>query len=312
MAEQPRHILRAEQFADVELLGDLFERSDYFAENLKRGDGRQSLLGKYAGRIMFNMFYEPSTRTSLSFQTAAARLGMQIINTENGKEFSSVSKGETLEDTARVLAGNRPDVIVLRHYEDGAAEVMADYTRGIPVINAGDGKNEHPTQALLDLYTINREFGRTNNLRIIVGGDIEGGRTAKSLVRLLGLRESNSIELVAPERNNASPELKKEWEALPADIDYTYEFDETTLKSADVVYWTRTQTERGNGHVDPNFVLACRHLGSMPLHGIIMHPLPRNGDLLPEIDNDPRTRYFQQSANGVPTRMALLDYVLGR
>jgi aspartate carbamoyltransferase catalytic subunit len=310
MTEQTRHILKTEQFADQELLGDLLERSDYFARSLKRPDSRRNLLSQQAGRIMFNMFYEPSTRTSFSFQMAAARLGIRVVGTENGSEFSSISKGETLADTARVLAGSQPDVIVLRHPEEGAAEEMAAYTKGIPVINAGDGKNEHPTQALLDVYTIDKEFGRTDNLRIVVGGDIDGGRTAKSLVRLLGLRDSNSIELVAPERTNASPELKKEWEDLPAEVRYTYELDESTLESADVVYWTRTQTERGNGHVDPNFVLARRHLGSMSAQGIVMHPLPRAGDLLPDIDEDPRARYFQQAANGVPTRMALLDYVL--
>ncbi len=310
-ATEVPHILSAEQFADDAFLEHLLDRSFYYEDLLTNGSDR-SALATHAGSILLNVFYEPSTRTSFSFRTAAARLGMTIIGTENAGEFSSAAKGESLEDTARVLSGNRPDVIVVRHPDNFSVKTIAEHCSDVPVINAGDGKNEHPTQTLLDVFTIQKELGRRDNLRIVAGGDIAGGRTIKSLLKLLGRDSTNSFCLVAPEHCNADDVMQQNLAAMPAGIEYAYEMNPDLFKDADVVYWTRTQTERGSKALDGNFILRPSLLNLMPTNGIIMHPLPRLAELPIELDDDPRARYFQQAENGVPTRTALLDWVLSR
>lgn len=302
------HVLRADQFANDELLDTVFDQAARIQDNLGSSLHNNSMRLELAGKTLFNLFYEPSTRTSFSFQMAASRLGMTVLGTENGKDFSSLAKGESLEDTARTLAGYRPDVFVIRHKDDGAAEQFSAETSGIPVINAGDGKNEHPTQSLLDVYTIQRAFGRRDNLKIAIGGDIAHGRTAKSLMRLLGRYGSNEFALIAPEVSNIGKEplLQQEVAELPASFTTYHELNAQILEDADVVYWTRTQTERGAGETDERFRLEPSHLENMNPEGIIMHPLPRVGELSHAIDEDPRAIYFEQAANGVPIRMALL------
>lgn len=306
------HVLRADQFANDDLLDAVFEQAARIQNNTGNSLHDNNLRLRLAGRTMFNLFYEPSTRTSFSFQMAATRLGMTVLGTENGKEFSSLAKGESLEDTARTLTGYQPDVFVLRHHDDGAAEQFAAQTKGIPVINAGDGKNEHPTQSLLDVYTIQRAFNRRDNLRIAIGGDIAHGRTAKSLIRLLGRYGSNEFSLIAPEVSNVEkdPLLQQEISDLPASFTSYHDLTPETLKDVDVVYWTRTQTERGAGETDERFRLVPTHLESMNPQGIVMHPLPRVGELSQAIDDDPRAIYFEQAANGVPIRMALLKMIV--
>lgn len=306
----PNHILTAEQFNQDKLLEHLIERAEHYSPVQLAPGNRERFVGDQAGKLLFNIFYEPSTRTSFSFRTAATNLGMTVLGTEAAGQFSSAAKGETLEDTARMLAGNQPDVIVLRHSEDGASDKMASLSGMVPIINAGDGRNEHPTQALLDVYTIQKEFGRRDDLRIVIGGDIAGGRTAKSLLKLLGVHKTNSFGLVAPEGNNASENMRKTLETMSAEVDYSDEFTPETLRDADIVYWTRTQTERGSGQQDKNFILRRDDLKYMNAEGIVMHPLPRLSELSTDIDDDPRARYFQQAANGLPIRMALLDWVL--
>ncbi len=305
-----KHILRAEQFHQGDLLDRLIEQTERYQDVLLGPQNRLKYLAQHAGKVLFSVFYEPSTRTSFSFRTAASNLGMTVIGTEAAGQFSSAVKGETLEDTARMLAGNQPDVIVLRHPENGAAERMAELSCGIPIINAGDGQNEHPTQALLDTYTIQKELGRRDNLRIVIGGDIANGRTAKSLLRMLGIHSNNSFLLVAPEESNAGEKMQQELAFLPADVDYAYDLTPETLQDADVVYWTRTQTERGSSAQDTRFTLKQADLAYMSARGIVMHPLPRITELSTDIDADPRARYFAQAANGLPVRMALLDWIL--
>jgi aspartate carbamoyltransferase catalytic subunit len=284
----PNHILSAEQFNQDYVLDHLIERAEHYSTVQFHPENRRQFMGEHAGRLLFNVFYEPSTRTSFSFRTAATNLGMDVIGTEAAGQFSSVAKGETLEDTTRMAA-------------------LSDQTT---IINAGDGRNEHPTQALLDVFTIQKEFGRRDDLKIVIGGDIAGGRTAKSLLNLLGIHRSNSFTLVAPEDNNAGEAMKKTLATLAAEVEYSYELSPEILKDADIVYWTRTQTERGSGEQDRRFILHRADLKLMNRQGIVMHPLPRISELSTDIDDDPRARYFQQAANGLPVRMALLDWVL--
>ncbi len=182
-----KHILESQQFTP-EILFSLFKRADEL-----RKKGCDDCL---KGKILATLFYEPSTRTRLSFESAMLRLGGGIISTENAKEFSSAVKGESLADTIRIVAAYS-DGIVIRHYETGAA-LEASKVSSVPIINAGDGKGQHPTQALLDVYTIFREFGRLNNLKIAMVGDLASGRTARSLCYLLAKFSGNKIIFVSP------------------------------------------------------------------------------------------------------------------
>src|SRR5579864_1777296 len=184
------HIIEAQQF-DLATLAELFQITERMEKVVERGGAKN-----YDNRIMATLFYEPSTRTRFSFETAMHRLGGRVISTENAKEFSSVSKGETLEDTIRIMNGYA-DVIVLRHYEVGAARRAAAVSR-IPLINAGDGAGQHPTQALLDLYTILKEIGRIDGLKIAMVGDLAQGRTVRSLAYLLSKYRDVKVYFVAP------------------------------------------------------------------------------------------------------------------
>lgn len=310
--EQITNVLRVDQFLEDELLNRVIEQAQEYKAGLASPEQSLAFREELLGSTMFNLFYEPSTRTSFSFQMAAANLGMAIIGTESAGLFSSAAKGETLRDTATVLAGYKPSVIVLRHNQDGAAEELAAHSQGIPVINAGDGKNEHPTQALLDVFTIQESLGRRDNLRVVIGGDIAHGRTAKSLIKLLGKYSSNEFTLLAPQQTNADEKMRSWLAKMPATTKYAYRLTAKALENADVVYWTRTQTERGAGEGDKRFRLEPKHLSLMNPNGIVMHPLPRVNELSEQIDCDPRAGYFEQAANGVPVRMALLKLILGK
>lgn len=310
--EQITNVLRVDQFLEDELLNRVIEQAQEYKAGLASPEQSLAFREELLGSTMFNLFYEPSTRTSFSFQMAAANLGMDVIGTESAGLFSSAAKGETLRDTATVLAGYKPSVIVLRHNQDGAAEELAAHSQGVPVINAGDGKNEHPTQALLDVFTIQESLGRRDNLRIVIGGDIAHGRTAKSLIKLLGKYSSNEFTLIAPQQTNADKEMQSWLAKMPATTKYAYRLTAKALENADVVYWTRTQTERGAGEGDKRFRLEPKHLSRMNPNGIVMHPLPRVNELSEQIDCDPRAQYFEQAANGVPVRMALLKLLLGK
>src|SRR5579859_11080 len=187
---QLHHVIEAQQF-DLPMMSHLFNVAGEMENLVARGG-----TDEYRSRLMATLFYEPSTRTRFSFETAMHRLGGRVISTENAAEFSSVSKGETLEDTIRILNGYA-DVIVLRHYEVGSAARAATASR-VPVINAGDGAGQHPTQALLDLYTIRREVGHLDGLRIAMVGDLAQGRTVRSLAYLLGKFDDVRMWFVAP------------------------------------------------------------------------------------------------------------------
>lgn len=302
------HVVEAQQFDRATLLS-LLQAAAEMEKLVERGGSNQ-----FQNRIMATLFYEPSTRTRFSFETAMHRLGGRVISTENAAMFSSVAKGETLEDTIRILNGYA-DVIVLRHSEVGAAKRAAAVSRA-PIINAGDGVGQHPTQALLDLYTIQKEIGRIDGLRIAMVGDLAQGRTVRSLAYLLSKFRDVKIYFVAP------PLLKMKDDILEhlreKNVVYVEEASlEKVLPEVEVVYQTRVQKERfGDRIADYEqcrgvYVLTAESLRLMKPNAIIMHPLPRLDEISMEVDQDPRAAYFRQAQNGLYVRMALLVNVLG-
>lgn len=250
------------------------------------------------GRILTNLFYEPSTRTSSSFAAAMYKLGGEVIQINNVK-FSSVSKGETFPDTIRTME-QYSDAIVLRHPEVGAAATAAKYA-SVPVINAGDGIGEHPTQALLDLFTIKDEVGRLDDLRVTLVGDLKHGRTVHSLMKLLDRRKGIRYQTVSPENLTLSRDGLLWSDTLTEDI----------LAETDVLYMTRIQKERfldpseAEGLID-NYTLTRELAETMPDGSVIMHPLPRVGEIKMDVDELPNAAYFRQAKNGMFMRMAIL------
>ncbi len=264
------------------------------------------------GKILANLFYEPSTRTSASFTAAMERLGGSVIPI-NEVRYSSVSKGESLPDTVRTLEAYA-DVIVLRHPEVGSAALAAKYARK-PIINAGDGVGEHPTQALLDLFTIQEEMGYINNLTITMLGDLKYGRTVHSLARLLTLYNVR-LNYVSPDILPMPPEIVAEIKASGTP-QAEYNSLEPVLAETDVLYVTRVQKERFEDpeqyeSVKGMFVITPEVLSHAKEDMIVMHPLPRVGEITMELDADPRAAYFRQVEYGLYVRMALLSTVLGK
>ncbi len=302
------NVIEAQQF-NVPMIMELFSLADEMEKIFSRG-GTQD----YHHKIMASLFYEPSTRTRLSFETAMCRLGGRIISTENAKEFSSVASGESLEDTIKVL-NEYVDVIVLRSNLVGGAKRAAAISR-IPIVNAGDGKGgQHPTQALLDLYTIHKEIKTIHGLNIAISGDLELGRTARSLTYLLGKFERIRIFFVAPDKIQMSDDILKYldkrnvWYTKIKNID-------KILHEVDVVYQTRIEKNRISELEDADDIIQKQfitmdHLSRMKTNSIIMHPLPRMNEISTEVDSDPRAAYFRQAKNGIFIRMALLVSVLG-
>src|SRR5687768_16750313 len=266
-----------------------------------------------AGSILATIFYEPSTRTRLSFETAMLRLGGGVISTENAREFSSAIKGETVEDTVRIVEGYA-DAIVLRHFEQGAAH-RAAAVAAVPVLNAGDGPGEHPTQALLDLYTIRHELGRIDGLRVALVGDLRFGRTARSLTRLFRLTAGTELIFVSPPAVPMGEDVRAELDS--AGIPHRDEPDlDAVLPYVDVVYQTRVQKERFTTPEEyetarGQYVIDAEAMRLLSPAAILLHPLPRVGEIATEVDADPRAAYFRQAHNGVFIRMALLEHVLG-
>ncbi len=301
-----RHIVEVGQF-DRNWVESLFDHAD----RMRHLAGR---IAPLQGRILATLFYEPSTRTRLSFESAMLRLGGQVISTENAREFSSAIKGETVEDTVRIVAGYA-DGIVIRHYEQGAAG-RAAAASPVPIVNGGDGPGEHPTQALLDLYTIRHELGRIDGLRVALVGDLRFGRAARSLARLFCLTENTELLFVSP------PAVPMGGDVLAAlaenGVPYRVETDlARVLPEVDVVYQTRIQRERfatpeeyeaSRGH----YVLDKAAFDQLAPAAVVLHPLPRVDEIAPEVDADPRAAYFRQAHNGVFVRMALLDLLLGQ
>jgi aspartate carbamoyltransferase catalytic subunit len=300
-----QHVIESQQFSRP-LLEELFQRADEMRADPHRAAGRLQ------GRVMAALFYEPSTRTRLSFESAMLRLGGRTMGTDNAREFSSAAKGETLEDTIRIVAGYA-DVIVLRHHEAGAARRAAEVS-DVPVINGGDGRGQHPTQSLLDLYTIRDELGRLDGVRVAMVGDLANGRTARSLAYLLSKFRDPEIWFVAPPRVAMGRDIKEHLDEHGVRWHEVTDLD-AVLPEVDVVYQTRIQRERFADEaayraVKGVYVIGRPAMERLRRDAIVMHPLPRLDEIDPAVDSDPRAAYFRQARNGVQVRMALLDMVL--
>lgn len=292
-----KHVISIEDFSieQIESLCQLTDQIIASPENF-----REAL----ANKVIATLFYEPSTRTRLSFEAAIQRLGGSVISTENARELSSAVKGENLEDTIQVVQGYA-DGIVLRHFDDHAASSAASVAQ-VPIINAGSGSLEHPTQALLDLYTIYSIKGGIENQTVLVSGDLLYGRTVHSLVKKL----AHYPGIVIYGLSNPGLALPQEY------VDYLQAHEvpyipctklEEVGQSIDVIYHTRTQLERftADGEIS-EIIIDQQALDYLGEQAILMHPLPRNQEIAPEVDQDDRAVFFTQSRNGMYVRMALL------
>jgi len=297
-----KHLIDS-QALDRTLIEKLFNRADQLEHTQE-----QTLVGK----IMASLFYEPSTRTRFSFESAMLRLGGSVITTENAKEFSSASKGETIEDTIRVI-NFYSDVIVMRHFEEGSAKKAADVS-DIPVINAGDGPGQHPTQALLDLYTIQKEHGKIDGVIIALIGDLKHGRTIRSLAYLLGKYDDVTIYFVAPQALAVGQDIKDYLDTH--NVTYNETEDLASIVSVvDVMYQTRIQKERFKTPDEYEkykgvYQIDLMTVNAMKDSAIIMHPLPRVDEISVEVDSSPKAVYFKQAQYGVLVRMALLELLV--
>jgi aspartate carbamoyltransferase catalytic subunit len=297
-----RHLTSANAL-DRPLIEQLLERAAAFERD---GSDRAPLRG----RLLATLFYEPSTRTRFSFEAAMYRLGGQVLSAENAAGASSAAKGESLEDTIQVVTGYA-DAIVLRHPEVGAIERVARVAK-VPVLSAGDGAGQHPTQALLDLYTIKKELGRLDHLRVGLAGDLRYGRTVRSLALLLSRFPGNELVMISPAElrmgTDIMDQLKDQRVVETDDLD-------AALAGLDVLYQTRIQAERFASadkyeRYRGVYVVSLDVMRRLPEGAILMHPLPRVGEIDPLVDADPRAAYFRQARNGLWTRMAVLDWAM--
>ncbi|NCU41799.1 MAG: aspartate carbamoyltransferase [Candidatus Moranbacteria bacterium] len=304
-----KHIIQSQQFnrKEIETLLNL-------AEDIQNGD-RKLYAETLKGKIIATLFYEPSTRTRLSFESASLRLGASVISTENAREFSSASKGETLEDTIRVIGGYA-DAIILRHFETGSARI-ASKVSPVPLINAGDGSGQHPTQALLDLYTIRREIGSVNNISIAFIGDLLYGRTVHSLVYLLSKFKIKKMYFIAPQEVAIKRDIIDYLKKKKISFEERQEVS-SLLPKVGVVYQTRIQKERFGDRaeiynsIQGKYILDASWLKKMKKKSVILHPLPRVGEISLDVDTDPRAGYFRQAENGLYVRMAILKKLFER
>jgi aspartate carbamoyltransferase catalytic subunit len=293
-----RHVISSSQYTK-ESLTPLFA----LTTKIKNDPSRYSKA--LQGKVIATLFYEPSTRTRLSFESAIQRLGASLISTENAREVSSSVKGESLVDTVRIIEGYA-DAIVMRHHDNDAADIASKIS-AVPIVNAGGGSGEHPTQSLLDCFTILEHRSSLDNLSIAVIGDLRYGRTVHSLVKMLSLYDGLTIYGVS-------------LSGLELSEDYIRYIEEhggrfiscSTLtdvpSDVDVLYQTRTQRERmsvSEGEVK-EIVINQQVLDGFADHTIVLHPLPRNQEIAPEVDGDLRALYFEQAKNGMWVRMALL------
>jgi aspartate carbamoyltransferase catalytic subunit len=302
-----RDILSVRQFG-VDDLEHVFG----VAREMREMVARVGAFDLLRGKLLANLFYEPSTRTSSSFTAAMERLGGSVIPI-NEVRYSSVSKGESLPDTVRTLE-RYADVIVLRHPEVGASAMAAEFSSK-PIINAGDGVGEHPTQALLDLLTIREELGDVGGIVVTMVGDLKYGRTVHSLARLLSMFDVG-LRFVAPDILDMPEEILEELDE--AGIAHSTHRDVgDVIGDTDVLYVTRVQKERFDDEADYDavkdlFVIDSNTMAAAKQRMIVMHPLPRVNEISMDVDGDPRAAYFRQMEYGMYVRMALLAMVLGK
>lgn len=292
------HVIESQQFT-LPLLMELFQRSRGMERVVAHGGTLE-----YQNKILANLFYRPSTRTRFCFEAAMYRLGGKVLSTEQASAFSSEVAGEQLEDSIRII-GNYSDVIVVRHPQAGGA-LRAAQVSTVPVINAGDGDGgQHPTQALLDLYTIYRERP-LDGLSVAIIGELDRGRTARSLAYLLAKFERVKIVFVAPPELQMKPDILTYLDEHG--VQYELESDvDRVIGEVDVIYQTRIRPERMfNEQQVMRYAIDSTLLRKMKADALIMHPLPRTVELERAVDDDPRALYFRQAANGLYVRMALL------
>jgi len=300
-------ILRADQF-NKEEVRLIMDTARSFEQDLQAG----KVLDTMDGQVLATLFFEPSTRTRLSFESAMLRLGGGVITVADSKT-SSAAKGESLHDTIKTVEGYA-DVIVLRHPQIGSAEQAAAATER-PILNAGDGAGQHPTQSLLDLYTIEKEKGTADGLTISLAGDLKNGRTVHSLVDLLSLFDVK-FYFVAPAALSMPETIVAKLKDRGIEVTET-ESLEQALAVSDVLYMTRIQRERFSDPAEYERLKGAYILTQAIVHkakkGLtIMHPLPRVNEIATDVDDYAGAAYFRQVANGVPVRMALLALVAGR
>lgn len=285
----------------------IFDVSEEMLENLKQG----KVLNLCSGKILATLFYEPSTRTRLSFESAMLRLGGSVIGFAS-TEGSSVAKGESLADTIRTVA-NYSDIIAIRHPSEGAARVAAEYSR-VPVINAGDGGHQHPTQTLLDLFTIKKKKGSIKRLNVMLAGDLKFGRTTHSLALALARFGVNLFFSSPPGLEMPDYIIRTLSENYGINSRISHDIREN-ISEVDVIYMTRVQRERlveaEYLKYRGSYILTKEVLKEVKKDAIIMHPLPRVDEISREVDMDSRAIYFEQAYFGVPVRMALITILLG-
>lgn len=282
----------------------LLEMARKFEENPNRNILNDKVVG--------SLFFEPSTRTRLSFETAAKRLGARVIGFSDASTTSS-TKGETLKDTI-MMVSNYADVIVMRHYLEGAARYASEISP-VPIINAGDGANQHPSQTMLDLYSFQKTQGRLDNLNIYLVGDLKYGRTVHSM--LMAMRHFNpTFHFIAPKELEMPTEYKLYCQEHHIKyVEHTC-FDEEVIADADILYMTRVQRERFTDlmeyeRVKDVYILRNEMLKNTRPNLRILHPLPRVNEIAYDVDNNPKAYYFQQAKNGLYVREALICHVLG-
>jgi len=298
-----RHILDARQFTREWLETALFPATRQFQQT------PPNELGKpLRGKRLSYLFYEPSTRTRVSFEMAATLLGAEVHGVDSQEhEF----RAERLEDRVRVLNGYPFDLLLLRYYEEGGAARAAAVSR-VPVINAGDGPGQHPTQALLDVYTLQHELGRIDGLRVALVGDLSYQRSTNSLAYLFGLFQKVELYLVSPQLLRMRDEVREHVQQAGVHVQEVRDL-RSIARELDVVYVTRAHSERLHharrfeGGEAPTYAIDRDLLDALPSHARILHPLPRGPELPPELDTDPRIACFRQAANGLYVRMALLS-----
>lgn len=317
MTKKLECVIRAQDF-DKEMIEAVFAIAADMESGIKsQYKEHMPSLSDARGRIMSTLFYEPSTRTRFSFESAMLRLGGMVIGSENANEFSSRAKGESLADTVRVISAYC-DVIVLRHRELHSAQVAQKYAT-VPIINAGDGPGQHPTQALLDLYTIYKKFPAMRDLNIVMAGDLMNGRTVRSLSYFLAKHyPHNTLYFVSPPQTRMGDDIKSYLAKHNVTWREMHYFEDALIRIADVIYQTRVQQERFEHQpgVYGQIVKASEKLRinsqlvqCMHKDAMIMHPLPRLNEIDIAVDHDSRAMYFDQAENGLYVRMALLKMI---
>jgi aspartate carbamoyltransferase catalytic subunit len=302
-----RHIIKTQNFTR-EFLAEIYKLADKMRECVRTG-GNNELEGK----IVATLFYEESLRTRHSFEAAAARLGARVISSANARKFSSAAKGEILEDAIKVLS-TYVDCIVLRYHEEGGA-ARAAHASSVPIINGGDGSGQHPTQALLDMYTIYNELGTIDGLTVALVGDLKYGRTVHSLAYLLGKYDNVKMFLISPLNSRMPEDILDYLHRHGVHVIHNDDLNKH-IDTFDVLYQTRIQRERFNSpdeyeKAKGKLIITRNLANSMMMDAIIMHPLPRIDEIRYSVDDNHRAKYFKQAENGLYVRMALLKMLLG-